>query len=731
VPDIVDTTGRTPLSYALENKRLDIAMLIRQAGGQEVLDMPDVDGMTLTRWAVEPLIRLKDEELGLDDKMALQSSVLDCVKWVIRSQGQVDPVDRNGESPLMVAAAVGDINTAKYLVRMSADVKRKSKAGSTAMDFAKDKKTDLMSVKKRVVTQLLETDYDLPKTLWMNRASQKHDHTADIVHFFETALDKKKKMSWFRKHEKKLVKAIEQHDVESVTNLLKKQFTCKLPDEKVNMLAKAELSLTNVPPNEEPLVALAVVKHTKDAKTKEIIDLLVACNAGLDAMDAFGSCALGAALELGHHDLVHHLLEKEANPFVMDDYGRSPFLVGMTVGFAVHEVDARTELAEKFVKAMDESIYKTMQVYERTKGARVFGAWKRKNVAHVIQRKEKLEKESKGKSATESLDDAMKALQSEKPHGGFWGFMSPFAYDFAGWGPFHWACYSGEKKLLDWLLDMVVHGKCGGEDDETNPAVRVESGPPFFAAALSSAFATLHWVEMKIHLNTNGLAAICGVQNFRDLLSVADAQGCKFRDYLLRTIPEVPQLDDIDDEEKDLHATCVAWYRRHVEDVEKRKTQVDGQILGLATGAKDTTNGWDAHVRRGAKSNHQLINENETVVARSEKLAKKWHVDELHAELRDGRKRATNTRATGGRKTLTLHPGLRVSRKIVLKELPKPKNDFADKMLIKQFKTFITEEHTLQRRQDEAKRRAEAQYNLGRRWVVDDEGPEEIDMFDL
>jgi len=137
--------------------------------------------------------------------------------------------------------------------------------------------------------------------------------------------------------------------------------------------------------------------------------------------------------------------------------------------------------------------------------------------------------------------------------------------------------------------------------------VRVECGPPFFAAALSSEIGTLHWVELKIHLNAEGLALMVGVQNFKDLLSIVDPQGAKFRDYLLRTIPEVPQLDEIDAEEKDLHATCVAWYRRHVEDTEKRKTTVDSQIVNLATEAKDTACGWDANARRGA--NHKVIHE--------------------------------------------------------------------------------------------------------------------------
>ena len=81
--------------------------------------MPDVDGMTLTRWAVEPMIRLKDESNDVFETLALQASSLDCVKWVIRSQGQVDPADRNGETPLMVAAALGDIQTVKYLVAES------------------------------------------------------------------------------------------------------------------------------------------------------------------------------------------------------------------------------------------------------------------------------------------------------------------------------------------------------------------------------------------------------------------------------------------------------------------------------------------------------------------------------------------------------------------------------------------------------------------------------------
>ena len=96
-----------------------------------------------------------------------------------------------------------------------------------------------------------------------------------------------------------------------------------------------------------------------------------------------------------------------------------------------------------------------------------------------------------------SIQDAIDTMQSMDPHGGFWAFMSPFAYDFAGWGPYHWGCYGGEKKLLDWLLDGLVEGKCGGDDDETNPAMRVETGPPFFAAALSSSFSTFHWVELK------------------------------------------------------------------------------------------------------------------------------------------------------------------------------------------------------------------------------------------
>jgi len=123
------------------------------------------------------------------------------------------------------------------------------------------------------------------------------------------------------------------------------------------------------------------------------------------------------------------------------------------------------------------------------------------------------------------------------------------------------------------------------------------------------------------------------------------------------------------------------------------------------------------------------------VVGRSNKLADKWNVDDLKADLRNGRNReaagAARRTARGTRKTLAFHPGLRASRKNVLKGLPKPKTDVADMVLMKHFKKFITEEHTLERRKEEAKRRAEAKYNLGRRWVVDDEGPDPIDLFDL
>ena len=698
--------------------------------------MPDVDGMTLTRWAVEPMIRLKDESNDVFESLALQASSLDCVKWVIRSKGQVDPVDRNGETPLMVAAALGDIQTVKYLVRMNADIKRKSKEGHSAMTFATEKNTELQSVKKRVMVQMLEPDYDPVKTMHTCRISKKRDHASDIQRLFETVLDKKKKIPWYRKHEKKLIKAIEEDNVERVRKVLKTEFTCKDEFEKINVLAKAELSMTAIPPNEEPLVAYAVSQHRQDKKTKELIDLLADSNALLDAMDASGSCALAIALECGHHDLVMHLIDKNANPVIMDDFGRSPFLVGCSLGFAVGELDAKTEVGASLVNAMDEAIYKTLNEYDCTKGARVFGAWKRKNIANFAERKFAAEANAKKEAGQKSggrvsVQDAIDTMQSMDPHGGFWAFMSPFAYDFAGWGPYHWGCYGGEKKLLDWLLDGLVEGKCGGDDDETNPAMRVETGPPFFAAALSSSFSTFHWVESKIHVSAVGLAAMVGVQNFKDLLSFVDHRDCKFRDYLLRTIPELPQLDDIDPEEKDLHATCVAWYRRHVEDFEKRQTLVDIQIEKLAKGAIDNTAGWDYHARRGAKA-QMYDQEKEFVVARNNKLADRYQVDGLKADIREGRKaNEGGRRSVTKRRSLSFHPGMSISTKTMLKELPKPKKGFSDAILMKQFRTYIMEAHTIERRIEEATRRAEAKYNLGRRWVVDEDGPEEIDLFDL
>merc|ERR1719160_1094042 len=209
---------------------------------------------------------------------------------------------------------------------MNADIKRKSKEGHSAMTFATEKNTELQSVKKRVMVQMIETEYDPVKTMHTCRKSKKHHHASDIQRFFEAVLDKKKKIPWYRKHEKKLIKAIEEDNVEHVRKVLKTEFTCKDEFEKINVLAKAELSMTAIPPNEEPLVAYAVSQHRQDKKTKELIDLLADSNALLDAMDASGSCALAIALECGHHDLVMHLIDKNANPVIMDDFGRSPFL---------------------------------------------------------------------------------------------------------------------------------------------------------------------------------------------------------------------------------------------------------------------------------------------------------------------------------------------------------------------------------------------------------------------
>ncbi|WAO91181.1 HET domain-containing protein [Fusarium falciforme] len=132
-PDAADIEGRTPLSVACEEAKLELVDLLLASDGVDP-DLRDTAGRNPLSWAVAPTRSL--DELPFDSIDRLQ----EVMRRLLQIQG-VDPnvEDVEGLTPLIraIRGKLGNEFVRVLLEREDVDVRRRSRDGRTPMEFAR------------------------------------------------------------------------------------------------------------------------------------------------------------------------------------------------------------------------------------------------------------------------------------------------------------------------------------------------------------------------------------------------------------------------------------------------------------------------------------------------------------------------------------------------------------------------------------------------------------------
>lgn len=150
-----DSTGRTPLVWAIENNKVSIAKEFHRCGKFKSADKfgPDLDWTFLHVCAENDqsdntdMAKYLVNEMGIDINarsktdakaihVAARAGQKNMVKFLIEKGLSVDEPGMHGQSPLFYAAIKGQIKVAEYLISKGANVNLKDRMGCQIIDLA-------------------------------------------------------------------------------------------------------------------------------------------------------------------------------------------------------------------------------------------------------------------------------------------------------------------------------------------------------------------------------------------------------------------------------------------------------------------------------------------------------------------------------------------------------------------------------------------------------------------
>jgi ankyrin repeat protein len=117
-PNITDSLGRTPLSYAASLGNTEMIKVLLDSGAR--IDYRDLSGATALHWAAE-------------------TGHADVIRLLLAAKAPVDVTNRQGVTPLMMAADANKSDAARALLEGGADRKRQDFSGRDALGWAAGK----------------------------------------------------------------------------------------------------------------------------------------------------------------------------------------------------------------------------------------------------------------------------------------------------------------------------------------------------------------------------------------------------------------------------------------------------------------------------------------------------------------------------------------------------------------------------------------------------------------
>lgn len=310
-----DEDGLTPLHIA--SKRGDLAIVIALLDKRAYINAEDKNGLTPLHLASQEgdlaIVRaLLDKGAYIDARdnrglsplhLAVYNRHMNVVNELLAKNATINETDRNRKTPLHIASAAGDLDCVKALLENGADVNAKDYSEFTPL-----------------INAAINEHADVVKELVANNADEK-------------ALNLDRKIL--------LHKAAQFGDLENVKALLKKGVDVNAEDE----IGRTPLLRAAITGYADVVKELFAHKADPDPKTGvsnggplhqavkygnlEVVKVLLANNANIDAVGPLGLTPLHEAVYYGHLEIVKVLLAKNANPYVVSKLGTMPFHVAV------------------------------------------------------------------------------------------------------------------------------------------------------------------------------------------------------------------------------------------------------------------------------------------------------------------------------------------------------------------------------------------------------------------
>ncbi|KFA79048.1 hypothetical protein S40288_08774 [Stachybotrys chartarum IBT 40288] len=328
--DLVRYKDQTPLSWAVNERKIGLCKLILQAGAQ--VNEPNAAGETPCLLAVKgsssmmKLLLDNGANPNVRDKTGKTAVMLASVKGynlilglLLDRGAEIDTKNDEGDTPILLTLQRGYLETVKLLIERGADINIKNEMGRTAVMLASvhgyrtivelllDRGAEIDAKNKEGDSSLLlALQNGFPETakLLIARGADinvknKMGHTPvslasthGYTTIFELLLKKRETLASF--------------DENGNTPL---HLACMAGNEEVGRLLIDEGAMLDLG-NQDKKTAL---HHASSCGHKETVRLLIDCGADLEKGDNWGLTALHHASSCGHKETVRLLIDREAD----------------------------------------------------------------------------------------------------------------------------------------------------------------------------------------------------------------------------------------------------------------------------------------------------------------------------------------------------------------------------------------------------------------------------------
>ena len=317
---------QSALMWAADERQADMVRLLI-AHGADVNARSRVHDNDV-RVSAEPRVRY-DPSGGMTPLLfAAREGCLDCAKALVQAGAKIDAYDPDGVTPLILAVWNARFDLASWLVKAGADVNRWDFWGRTPLWVAVDYDTIPRGGRpdRPVIDET--SSLDLIRQL-LAAGANPNAQLKFALPFRDVGADRGGDLM-LNTGASVLLRAAKGGDVEAVSLLLK---AGARPDLAVARAWRDQIGGIT------PLMAAAGLanqindtrgKLKTQAQAVEVIKLLIAAGADVNARDDRGDTALHGAVYRGWNDAARTLIQNGADPYLADNNGKSPYDIAKT-----------------------------------------------------------------------------------------------------------------------------------------------------------------------------------------------------------------------------------------------------------------------------------------------------------------------------------------------------------------------------------------------------------------